>query len=490
MKQTISRRDILKYGLAVSSSLLTGCVRTHRQAVAGKQPNIVFIMSDDHGPWAWGRDGHPDAVTPAMNRLADSGCVLNRCFSISPVCSPARACLLTSRYSTETGITDFLGKDPQIGLESDFVTWPELLQRSGYAAGLFGKWHVGELDRHHPVRHGYDEFKGWRTGAGLSKDPVVEIDGKNEKVNGYTSDILADYAINFMQRKKIGPFLMSLHFWAPHANQGVTTEDGDRTWHPLPEQDWAIFKDLDPVVPHADYPKLDIQRVKRMLREYLASVHSVDRNIGRVLDKLDEWGLSDNTIVIYTSDNGYNLGHNGIWHKGNGWWILTDNRDGYRPNIYDNSLRLPAIVRWPGKTRAGSSSDHVVSNMDWFPTLCSAAGIKDLERYSVRGRDMTPLLTGKMQPWDDTLFAQYRFWDWDQTGASLRMIRTPQWKLVRDLRKTVEDELYDLTEDPDERHNLISVSESQVRTQYDQLNRLLRKRMTEIQDPDLALLDA
>ncbi|AQQ71143.1 Arylsulfatase [Limihaloglobus sulfuriphilus] len=454
-----------------------------------KRPNIIFIMSDDHGPWAFGRGSNPDAKTPNLDRLADTGCVMDNYFAMSPVCSPARACLLTSRYSTETGITDFLGKDPQIGLSTDFMTWPRLLNQSGYTTGLFGKWHVGEIDEHHPTRHGYDEFKGWRGGAGISKDPVVEIDGRDQKVEGYTPDIITDYALDFVDRNKSEPFLVSLHYWAPHANQGVTTEDGDRTWHPLSPQDWDLFKDLDPVVPHADYPNLNIPRVKRMLREYLAAVHSIDRNVGRLLDKLDSEGLSDNTIIVYTSDNGYNLGHNGIWHKGNGWWILTNNHDGYRPNIYDNSLRLPAIVRWPGRTKAGSNLKHVVSSMDWFPTLCRAAGLDGFEQYGIRGRDFSGLFDGSQNRWDEQLFAQYRFWDWNQTGASLRMMRTPQWKLVRDMRKTVPDELYYLVEDPSERHNLIDVSESQVIKHREALNSLMREYMQKIDDPDLHLMD-
>ncbi len=448
-----------------------------------KRPNIVFIMTDDHGPWAFGNGACPDAVTPNLDKLAEQGCLLEHYFAMSPVCSPARAALLTSRYSTETGITDFLGHDPEIGLEQDFTTWPKVLNESGYSTALFGKWHVGELDRHYPTQHGYDEFRGWRAGAGISKDPPMEIDGKEVRVEGYTPNIITDYALDFMERKQSEPFLLSLHFWAPHANQGVKT-DNDRTWHPLSDEDWNIFKDIDPVVPHADYPKLDIKRVKRMLREYLAAVHSVDRNVGRVMAKLDELGLSDNTIVVYTSDNGYNIGHNGIWHKGNGWWILTDNRDGYRPNIYDNSLRLPAIVRWPGVIKPKSKLGNVVNSMDWYPTLCGAAGIDGLEKYKIRGRDMRPLFEDKDVDWDDEMFAQYRFWDWNQTGASLRMYRTPEWKLVRDFRKTVGDELYYLTEDPAERHNLIDVDEPQVRKHIAMLDEKMRAKMAEIDDPE------
>ncbi|MFO7959012.1 MAG: sulfatase-like hydrolase/transferase [Candidatus Brocadiia bacterium] len=456
---------------------------------ASEKPNIIFMVADDHGPWAFGAGGDPNARTPHLDRLAAAGGVLRRHFSMSAVCSPARACLITGRHSTEHGIPDYLPKESRregagIGLEPGLATWPQCLQEAGYATALFGKWHLGGQDRHHPTRHGYREFKGWRFGAGISKDPVVEIDGEDRKVAGYTPDIITDYATDFIRRCQDVPFLVSLHFWAPHANTGVTTSDGDRTWHPLKDEDWAPFKDTDPVIPNPGFPKLDIPRVKRMMREYLAAVHSVDRNVGRLTALLEELGLDRNTIVVYTSDNGYSIGHHGIWHKGNGRWILTDNRDGPRPNLYDNSLRLPAIVRWPGVVPPGSEYQQVLTSLDWFPTLCAAAGA-DVPDEKVRGRDMRGVFKGAAEHWDDDLFAQYEMWDWNQTGASLRTYRTPHWKLIRDFRSTVRDELYYLHDDPLECRNIIDVKESQVQKHRALLNEKLLDRMQRIDDPAL-----
>ena len=453
------------------------------------RPNILFIMTDDQGPWAFGRAGDPNAITPNLDRLAASGGVLHRYFGMSAVCSPARACLLTGRYSTEVGIPDFLPKDTEIGLEPGMATWPQRLHEDGYATALFGKWHLGELDRHHPTRHGYEEFKGWRRGGEISRDPVIEIDGSNTAVDGYTPDIITGYAMDFIQRHKDTPFLVSLHFWAPHANVGVHTPDGDRTWHPLKDEDWGLFKGMDPVIPNPDFPKLDIPRVKRMTREYLAAVHSVDRNVGRVTALLEDLGLDKNTIVIYTSDNGYNIGHHGIWHKGNGRWILTDNRDGPRPNLYDNSLRLPAIVRWPGVVPPGSDYYQTLRSLDWFPTLCAAAGA-DVADEGVRGRDMRGVFQDTIARWDNDLFAQYEMWDWHQTGASLRTYRTPSWKLVRDMKGTVQDELYCLHDDPQETRNIIDVEDSQVQTHRARLNKRLLEEMQKIDDPALAHAEA
>jgi len=435
-----------------------------------EKPNIVFIMTDDQGPWAFGAAGNPNTRTPNLDRLCQEGARLTNYFSMSAVCSPARACVMTSRYSTEVGIPDYIPGGSDVGLDTCFPTWPSALTKAGYATALIGKWHLGSGDQHHPTRHGYQEFKGFRVGAGISKDPEVEIDGQLEQMKGYTPDILTDFAIDFINRRKSDPFLLSLHFWAPHANTASKTPDGDRTWHPLSDADWNQFKDMDPWVPNPDYPNLDLPRLKRMTREYMASVASVDRNIGRLLAVLDRLKLSDNTIIIFTSDNGYNMGHNGIWHKGNGRWILNNNR-GDRPNLYDNSLRLPAIVRWPDVIHSGTLIHQTVSNLDWFPTLVSLGGASlPPEDYIIRGRNFLPLLRGLPVGWDNDLFAQYSMWEWHQTGADLRTYRTPQWKLVRDFKHENKDELYNLVNDPDETHNLIQRRDVEIRNVRDSLN--------------------
>ena len=248
-------------------------------------------MTDDQGPWAFGAAGNPNARTPNLDRLCEEGVRLTNYFGMSAVCSPSRACLITSRYSTEVGIPDFLPGGSDIGLDTSFPTWPSALAKAGYATALIGKWHLGASDEHHPTRHGYEEFKGFRVGGSISKDPKVEIDGQVEQMKGYTPDILTDLAIDFIHRRKGNPFLLSLHFWAPHANTASKTPDGDRTWHPLSDADWDQFKDMDPWIPNPDYPNLDVPRLKRMTREYLASVASVDRNIGRILAALDKLKL-------------------------------------------------------------------------------------------------------------------------------------------------------------------------------------------------------
>jgi uncharacterized sulfatase len=482
-----SRREFLKaMGFGAAALAIPGCSgELSSRGQVKDRPNIIFIMTDDQGPWAFGAAPNVNARTPNMDRLRAEGTRLTNYFVTTPVCSPSRAGLMTSRYSTEVSIPDFIsGRQPEIGLDTKFATWPRLLADAGYATALIGKWHLGKQDKHHPTHYGYDEFTGFRVGGRISRDPTVEVDGKDKVIKGYTPDILTNFAVDFIRRKKDSPFVLSLHFWAPHANTENRTPDGDRTWLPLSDSDWGRFKNSDPTLPHADYPKLDVPRAKRMMREYLASVASVDRNLGRVLSLLDELGIGQNTVVIFTSDNGYNMSHNGIWHKGNGRWILIDNR-GDRPNLYDNSLKVPAIVRWPRHIKPGTTVNGTVTNLDWFPTLCAMANVPIPERAQIRGRDFLPLLKGKSIPWDNDLFAQYLMWDWHQTGANLRCYRTVRWKLVRDFKHEDKDELYDLVNDPAETNNLIDSADPAAQAQRELLNIRLLNAMRRVNDPAL-----
>lgn len=485
----LTRRDFLKaMGLGAATLVVPGCISNAKLFVGRtrrNKPNIIFIMTDDQGPWALGAAGNRDAHTPNLNKLCSEGARLTNYFVTTPVCSPSRAGLMTSRYSTEVGIPDYLESDSNLGLNREFLTWPQILNKTGYTTALIGKWHLGKQDKFYPKYYGYNEFTGFRVGGCISQNPKVEIDGKVRRIEGYTPDILTDFAIDFIRRQRERPFLLSLHFWAPHANTANFTRDGDRTWLPLSDTDWGPFKHSEPALPHPDYPKLDVRRAKRMMREYLASVASADRNLGRLLVTLDELKLRENTVVIFTSDNGYNMAHNGIWHKGNGRWILTDNR-GHRPNLYDNSLRVPAIVRWPGVIQPRQTVDQTITNLDWFPTILAMAGVDVPRQCVIRGRNFLPLLKGRRLPWDNDLFAQYSMWHWHQTGADLRTYRTSSWKLVRDFKHENKDELYDLVNDPAETRNLINSPDRRIQKKRQSLNVKLLEEMRRINDPALS----
>ncbi|MEZ6067459.1 MAG: sulfatase-like hydrolase/transferase [Planctomycetaceae bacterium] len=301
-------------------SLLALFVLTGKPAAGageGPRPNILFLLTDDQAPWALGLAGHPHAVTPQLDRLFQSGAYLPNSFTVTPVCSPSRASLMTSRYGSELGITDWIHpkNEPDLGLDPATPVWPILLQAAGYQTALFGKWHLGTQDRFHPTEFGFDEFLGMREGGASPRNPTLEVNGQMQKVHGFPPDIFTDEAIRWLRLRdpKASPFCLCVHYREPHA-----------AWLPVRDEDWEPFASLDPQVPNPDVPNLDVERVKKMTREYLASLHSVDRNVGNILDELERLDLADNTIVIYTSDHGYNMGHNGIWHKGNGHWVVTD----------------------------------------------------------------------------------------------------------------------------------------------------------------------
>ena len=418
---------------------------------AADRPNILFVYTDDQAGWAVGLSGHPHASTPNMDGLFQRGAYLPNSFTVTPVCSPSRASLITSRYGSELGLTDWLhsGREPKMGIRADALTWPELLQQAGYSTALVGKWHLGLLDEHHPTKHGYGYFMGFRGGGTTPADPILEKDGKYRRFEGLTADILTDEALEFLDREKDGPFLLSLHYRAPHAR-----------WLPVAPEDWAPFDGLDPIIPNPGFPYLDVERVRRMTREYLASTKSVDRNIGRVLARLDALGLTETTVIVYTSDHGYNMGHSGVWHKGNGHYVLTRNPPptanipgGQRPNMWDRSIRVPTAVVWPGRVKPGTVVEETVSNLDWFPTLVAIAGARIPEGSTVRGRDISPVLVGDAENWDNSLFGEYS--THHQSRTHMRMLRTPRWKLVRDFLNPERDEFYDLSADPDETTNMI-----------------------------------
>jgi uncharacterized sulfatase len=436
-------------------------------------------MTDDQADWAFGAAPNAQAYTPNIDRLRSEGVRLTNCFVATPVCSPSRASLLTSRYSTEVGITDFI-KSKKVGLDPSFATWPRILADAGYDTALVGKWHLGDRDQYHPTHYGYNEFTGFRWGGEISKDPKIEVNGEVQRARGYTPDILTDYAVDFIRRKKDGPFMLSLHYWAPHASTISRAPDRGHTWLPLSEADYGRFENMDPTIPDPDYPRLNVPLVERMMREYLGSVASVDRNLARILDLLDELRLTDNTVVIFTSDNGYNVGHNAVEGKGNASWTLTDNRE-ERPNMYDNSLRVPTIIRWPNVVEPGKTVEQTITFLDWFPTLAAIAGINVPEGETVRGRNFLPLLKGERIKWDNDLFVQYTM----RGAGVMRAYRTPRWKLVRDFDHFIKDELYDLANDPAETTNLIDSPEPRIQDVRRSLNAKLLTRMRSIDDPAL-----
>ncbi len=456
---------------AVQASISTSvrCQEGAVQPPPRPRPNIVFLCTDDQAQWALGVYGNREIATPHLDRLARRGAIFRNAFTVTPVCSPSRAALMTSRYPSELGIADWIDprKEPDIGLAPAAVTWPELLRGFGYATMLAGKWHLGTRDEFHPTRQGFDRFFGFRDGSNQPIDPFLEVEGRVRQLKGSLPDLLVDEGLNFIEGNRERPFLLSIHFRAPHTPYG-----------PVPEQDSALYRKLDPTIP--EVPGLPRDRVKALYREYYASVSSVDRNVGRLLAKLDEWRLTERTVVLFTSDHGYMIGQHGLWHKGNAAW-LTEGKKGFRPNMFDDAIRVPLLVCWPGVVAPGTTINRVVSNLDLLPTILEMSGQRIPTNLEIRGRSVVPLLREQgAGAWDDALFGQYDMHHYQV--ARMRMVRTPAWKLVRHFEPDGQDELYCLTDDPGETRDLGSSTQPKHQAERAALARRLEVWMNRIGD--------
>ena len=447
---------------------------------AADRPNIVFLYTDDQAPTAVGFHGNTQLKTPQIDRIAREGVIIENAFTVTPVCSPSRAGLATSRYASEFGILDWINPrtETELGLVPSAVTWMELLQRAGYRTSLSGKWHLGTAPRFHPTQQGYDEFMGIRDGGCPPKDPVLEVDREDRKISGFTVDLVTDHALEFIKANKDQAFLASVHYREPHA-----------AWLPTREEDWAPYRDLDPELPAPVHPDLKVREVKKRIREYYASIASVDRNVGRILDLLDELQLTEKTIVVFTSDHGYHTGHHALWFKGNAQWMLNTLPEQQwaqigpkqRPNLYDQALRVPTAIRWPTELPSGQRIQPTMSNLDWFPTLLAMADVEIPDDVTIRGRDYTPMLKGRRSAWNNDLYAEYSM----RHGATtdMRCWRTPNWKLMIDFANPGRGELYDLQNDPQELNNLFDSTVGSHAAIRDDLRSKIIQRMKEIHDP-------
>ena len=225
------------------------------------------------------------------------------------------------------------------------------------------------------------------------------------------------------------------------------------------------------------------------MKEYLASTTGIDSNVGRILKLLDELKLEENTIVIFSSDHGYNMGHNGIEHKGNGYWITKtfppaqgNIAERSRPNMYDNSLKVPAIIKWPDVVKPGIVIENTMTNLDWYPTLVEMGKSKIPEKKIIRGRSLVPLLKGeKVNDWNNDVYAEYSMINYSK--AFMRTYRTSKWKLTEDFINEGRDELYHLETDPLETTNLINTESEEVHTIRKNLHEKIILKMKEINDP-------
>lgn len=428
---TLSRRSFIGSAFAAPALL-----------AQPRRTNVVFIMTDDHGPWATSATGCPEMHTPAIASLAKGGMTFDKAFACTPVCSPSRITWMTGEIPSRHGVQDWLQPVDSFGPRSrrfldGHLTWSETLARNGYTLGLAGKWHMGHDDRPHAG------FSYWATipgGGGPYQDPVFFKNGETTPMKGFKTDLVGDCAIEFLDRQKDSrqPFALYLPFYAPHTPFNYQP---DVYRAPYASSKFDCFP-RGAKHPWQNPGLANNHNNEESMRAYSALVAGADANIARVLDKLKQIGADGDTTVIFTADQGWSAGHHGVWGKGNGTIPF---------NMYDSAIGVPLIWCHPGRIRPGARNATMVSSYDFFPTLIDWLGLSpatsDAKTSTPQaGLSYASLLRGrKSLPHRDALFFEY---------CGVRAIRTNDWKYVA--REDGRDELYHIAADPDEKDNLAS----------------------------------
>ncbi len=471
---------------------------------AAERPNILFIMTDDHAAHAMSCYGSKVNRTPNLDRIARGGIRFDRCFATNSICTPSRATILTGKYSHMNGVpvfNRFDGSQP---------TAQKMLQKAGYYTAMIGKWHLGS----DPT--GFD-YWNILPGQGRYIDPIFYDKDGSQVYPGYATDVITDLTIETLEKRpKDRPFFILCHHKAPHrewtpderhrrmfANRNIPEpptfwDNYDGRSDALREQQQSVARDLtrrdlklaappglagqalqDWLETKPQEVEIETGGVKktltgddlirwkyeRYMQDYLACVQSVDDNVGRLLDWLDAHGLSRNTVVFYTSDQGFFLGDHGLYDK---------------RFMYDESIRMPFLVRWPAGIKPDTSTSAIAINCDFAPTFLELAGLQ--VPSDVQGRSLVPLLKGRRpQDWRTAMYYRYYHDPGDHNTRAHYGIRTERHKLIYFWKKE-QWECYDLVADPLEMHNIYNDPGSQ--TVVANLKEQLWKLKKELKDDD------
>ena len=479
---THTRRNFLK-AVGLGTTLLAipelGIAKKSRK----QKPNIIFIMSDDHAANAvscYGARLAKVAPTPNIDRIARQGMLFKNCFVTNSICTPSRATIFTGKYSHENGVYKFTA------LDQKQPTLPKLLRKAGYHTAIVGKYHLHS----NPV--GFD-YWSILPGQGKYHNPeFVEMGdehpsgwvrrGKRTEYKGHSSDVIGDKILNYLTtiRPKDKPFFLMYHFKAPHDRwQCASRYEKLYTDVKIPEpetlfddyrtrsdalkktlqyigSDWGNHTSYVRETSHLKGKARRKAQYQEYIKRYLRCVAGVDYNVGRVLDYLEKSGLAENTIVVYTSDQGFFLGEHGLYDK---------------RFMYEESLRVPFLVCWPGKVRPGSVNENIVLNVDFAPTLLETAGVSVPSQ--MQGRNFLSLLEGKTPPdWRQSMYYRYYFSHFDT--QSHFGVRTENYKLIY-FDRIRQWEFFDLTKDPLELKNEYN------NTEYTQAVKELKKELARLQ---------
>lgn len=428
-----------------------------------KKPNIIFILSDDQGAWALGSAGNKELLTPNLDKLAQNGVRYENFFCASPVCSPARASIVTGEVPSCHGVIDWLNagntntekyphmkdnqhfKNKDVGVEylENHPFYVAELAKNGYNCALSGKWHLGNSEQ---AKEGFKKWFTISSGGCRYFHPDFFEDGNFTDSDEYVTDAITNRAIDYLHElaNESEPFYLSVHYTAPHG-----------PWKP--EEHKKEFLDLYKDCPFNSTPDLPIHKNqirssaigdteehrRENLTGYYAAITAMDDCIGKILAELEKTGKVDETIVIFTADNGMNMGHHGIWGKGNGT---------YPQNMYDTSVKIPFIINAPFIKEKGIVNNNLRSHLDLFPTLLELAGCSYEPCKTQGGKSFYKELIGE-ETENSTIAIGSEY-------GSLRMIRTEKFKLVMNYIDG-DNQFFDLENDPNEEVNLINDSEYQ-----------------------------
>ncbi len=456
----LDRRAFLKHTgrtIAALATLGAASSRAARSRTKTGKRNVILVLSDDHRYDFMGfMKGAPAFLkTPNMDRMAREGAHLANAFVSTSLCSPSRASILTGQYMHNHRIVDNQRPAPP-----GTVFFPQYLQKAGYQTAFVGKWHMGH--EHDDPRPGFDHWVSFK-GQGTYFDPTLNINGERKTFEGYTTDVLTDQALNWLQkdRDEDQPFFLYLSFKAVHypfqpaerhagryRNEPIerpeTMANTERNYQTQPhwvrERRYSIHG-----IDHMEtgpYDNDPVPSFDDLYHQYCETVHGLDENLGRVLNHLDQTGLSDSTLVLYMGDNGFALGEHGFYDK----------RD-----AFEESIRVPMLAYAPGMIRPGTKVSQMVQNIDIAPTLLEAAGVKRPKSPGMDGQSFLPLLRNKSISWRDHILYEY-YWEWNFPATpTVFAIRSERYKYIFYHGLWDHDGFYDLQTDPHERHNLINV---------------------------------
>lgn len=441
-KARVTRRDVLLGAAAVAAQSVLP-----RDDSDASRPNILIIYSDDQAPQTLGCYGNKRIRTPNLDKLAAQGLVCTRAYTPVPLCAPSRAALLTSTYPHESGVL----RNKESAFDPQLPTFATHLRKAGYFCGLVGKWHLGDVPK---PQAGFLDY--W---AALDIDPAstpfakrhmepkVWKDGKLERHEAFATDVLTDYALDFLRQRRDEkqPFLLWVAYRCPHfpfvapPNTALHYQKKDLRLPPSSKDDLAkkpVFQADDAM--HRNYLAADEDTLLEQLGLYYSMIGSIDSNVGRLLSALDDGKPARPTLVLFSTDNGWLFGEHQLYGKG--------------AAMYDELVRVPLLFRWPGKIAPGRTTDALISTMDLFPTFASIAGTRPPN--GLRGMDLLPLFEDRARTVHDELFFEYDKGETDNYPAPMLAVMTPRFKLNRYL-KNGEEEMYDLVKDPAEMTNLI-----------------------------------